>query len=129
MKRYTILLLIIVFSLIGCSDTHKSVEKPSVQINMPKDSTVNGYRTSSATENKDDTKIKADDVELQQNSKESFIAEMPQKIQYCANANSKVFHKPDCSFVTRMKDENKVFSSNRDELIKDGFTPCASCKP
>lgn len=48
---------------------------------------------------------------------------------YVASKNSKVFHKPDCRWAKRIKPENLVGYSSRDEAIKAGKRPCKQCKP
>ncbi len=50
---------------------------------------------------------------------------------YVINKNSKKIHTKDCSFVDRMKEENKqTVQLTRDELnnyLNDGYTTCSSC--
>ena len=49
---------------------------------------------------------------------------------YILNTNSKKFHLPSCTFVTRMKEENRAQTqSTRDELISQGYEACKTCKP
>ena len=48
---------------------------------------------------------------------------------YIGNVNSKVFHKPDCALVKKMKSENKRAFSTRAEAFEAGFRPCSSCRP
>lgn len=49
---------------------------------------------------------------------------------YIINEKSKKFHRPDCSGVKTMKEENKrEYTGTRDELIRDGYDPCGTCKP
>ncbi|WP_343208461.1 ComEC/Rec2 family competence protein [Anaerolentibacter hominis] len=49
---------------------------------------------------------------------------------YILNANTKKFHSPSCSSVKDMNRENrKEFRGTREELIKDGYSPCGRCKP
>jgi len=48
---------------------------------------------------------------------------------YVASKNSKVFHKPECRWAKRIKPENLVGYSSRDEAIKAGKRPCKQCKP
>ncbi|MFH1882537.1 MAG: TIM barrel protein [Planctomycetota bacterium] len=48
---------------------------------------------------------------------------------YVASKNSKVFHKPGCRWATRIKPENLVGYSSKDEVIKAGKRPCKQCKP
>jgi hypothetical protein len=49
--------------------------------------------------------------------------------RYVASKNSKVFHKPGCRWTTRIKPENLVGYSSKDEVIKAGKRPCKQCKP
>lgn len=50
--------------------------------------------------------------------------------EYILNTNTKKFHYPDCDSVRAMKEKNKqVTYSSREELIEDGYQPCAVCNP
>lgn len=50
--------------------------------------------------------------------------------KYVANTNSHVFHYASCSSVNKMKESNKwYFNGSRDELIRQGYTPCQKCNP
>ena len=53
------------------------------------------------------------------------------KITYVINTNSKKMHYKTCSFVSRMKEENKsVVQLNKDELntyLNSGYSFCSSC--
>ncbi len=48
---------------------------------------------------------------------------------YIGNCNSKIFHRPSCASVKKMKESNKIGLSSRAEAISDGYTPCKNCKP
>ena len=49
---------------------------------------------------------------------------------YIANKNTKKFHYPSCSSVSKMKEKNKwYFNGSRDELIGQGYKPCKNCNP
>ncbi|HUU18244.1 MAG TPA: Ada metal-binding domain-containing protein [Sedimentisphaerales bacterium] len=48
---------------------------------------------------------------------------------YVASKNSKVFHKPECRWVKRIKPENLVGYSSKNEAINVGKRPCKQCKP
>ena len=49
---------------------------------------------------------------------------------YILNTNSKKFHHPDCSSVSKISENNKqVFEGTREALIDDGYSPCGICKP
>ena len=47
---------------------------------------------------------------------------------YILNMNSMKFHKPSCSSVSDMSEENKeTFNGSREELIQEGYEPCGRC--
>ncbi len=49
---------------------------------------------------------------------------------YILNVNSKKFHRPECSSVDDMKEENKQgFTGTREKAIELGYEPCGRCKP
>lgn len=49
---------------------------------------------------------------------------------YILNKNTHKFHKKDCGSVQGMKPQNKKeYKGTREELIKQGYEPCGSCKP
>lgn len=65
---------------------------------------------------------------------ESVATEPPETggavISYILNINSYVFHCPDCVSVSKMSDKNKQeYTGTREELIEQGFKPCANCDP
>ncbi|MBR6681375.1 MAG: hypothetical protein IKL40_00125, partial [Clostridia bacterium] len=56
--------------------------------------------------------------------------EMPTVMDYVLNTSSKKFHKPSCSSVSTIKENNKkAYNGTREQLILDGYSPCGSCKP
>lgn len=49
---------------------------------------------------------------------------------YVLNTNSKKFHLPDCSSVSRMSAKNREnYNGSRNALIQQGYEPCESCNP
>ena len=49
---------------------------------------------------------------------------------YVLNTNTKKFHKPSCSSVSKMKAENKSeYWGSRDDVIGMGYSPCQKCNP
>ena len=49
---------------------------------------------------------------------------------YILNTNTKKFHRPDCSSVSKMKEKNKqAYSGSRQDLINQGYEPCQVCHP
>ncbi len=63
--------------------------------------------------------------------KQPNLTEKTQPVQYkfVASKNSKVFHKPDCTWVSRIKPENLKTYNTRDGAVKAGKRPCKQCKP
>jgi hypothetical protein len=51
------------------------------------------------------------------------------KYSYVASKNSKVFHKPGCTWVKRIAPENLVYYKTREDAINDGKRPCKTCEP
>lgn len=63
---------------------------------------------------------------LDKTGKQDTFAEQ----KYILNTNTDKFHKPDCSSAADIKKENKAeFYGSREELIKQGYSPCGNCKP
>jgi len=53
----------------------------------------------------------------------------PAKYNYVASKNSKVFHRPQCSFAGRIAPKNLVGYNTRQEAIRAGKRPCKRCRP
>ncbi len=50
--------------------------------------------------------------------------------EYVLNNSTKKFHRPDCSSVETISEKNKeVTEKSREELILEGYSPCARCEP
>lgn len=49
---------------------------------------------------------------------------------YVINKNTRKFHRPECQSVKDMKSKNKKeFVGRREELVQQGYEPCARCTP
>lgn len=48
---------------------------------------------------------------------------------YVGNSNTGKFHFSSCSSVSKMSDRNKVFFSNRNAAVNQGYVPCKICNP
>lgn len=69
-----------------------------------------------------------DNVSEEEVEEESAAVEP--ETSYVINKNSGVFHRPDCGSVDKMKESNKIYSEDsRDELVKEGYSPCGNCNP
>ncbi len=134
MRKLLILFLCIasVFLLCSCGKSETSETREAVVINLPKDDSVNGYRTGKA-DFSDDTVISADLVGVDNSSNKNNTTDKTQesnsKGSYCANKNSGVFHKIDCGSVSNMKEENKSYFNDRQQAVQGGYKPCGRCKP
>lgn len=51
------------------------------------------------------------------------------KAFYVGNANSKIFHTPDCTAGRKIKAKNAVRFKSREDAVSKGFKPCGVCKP
>lgn len=50
--------------------------------------------------------------------------------EFVLNTSSKKFHKPSCSSISKIKQENKeVYKGSRDALISQGYDSCKKCNP
>lgn len=48
---------------------------------------------------------------------------------YIGNSETGKFHAPGCGDVDKMRNDNKVVFSSRDEAISRGYEPCGHCNP
>ena len=56
--------------------------------------------------------------------------QLQKETSYILNTNTKKFHLPTCSSVSRISDKNrKEFTGSRDTLIGEGYSPCKICHP
>ncbi|NOZ20087.1 MAG: hypothetical protein GXP25_03255 [Planctomycetes bacterium] len=47
--------------------------------------------------------------------------------KFIGNKTSKIYHKPDCAAVKKMKEENKVAFASVEEAKKANYRPCKRC--
>jgi len=117
MRKTITLFLIISLSLCfcGCENKRKTnnannSQNTVVEIKEPTDETVNGYRVTEKSANDSSNSTAFSGV-------------------YCANTNSKKFHKSTCGSASAIKEENLYVSNDRNELISKGYSPCSRCNP
>lgn len=49
---------------------------------------------------------------------------------YVLNAHTRKIHRPDCSSVEKMDEDNKAYyKGSKEDLINNGYTACGNCKP
>ena len=130
MRRMFLVLIsfLMIFNFCSCGKVkyqNTPEEHEKVIINLPKDDSVNGFRTEEESGNNSLDYIEGGSIGIGSPSP----PKPETSIQYCANIKSKTFHLSGCSSVKNMKDENKLFISDRNALISDGYKPCSRCKP
>ena len=63
-------------------------------------------------------------------SSEEGSVTSPELHEYALNTKSMKFHRPTCSSVDDIADNNKQEATDtRDELISEGYSPCKQCNP
>jgi hypothetical protein len=62
------------------------------------------------------------------NSLTSSIYNVPVSGQYVASKNGKVFHLPWCPGAKKIKEENKIWFSSKEEALARGLTPAGNCQ-
>jgi competence protein ComEC len=48
---------------------------------------------------------------------------------YVGSTTSNKYHRPDCRYAEKIKDENKIFFSDAEEAEEAGYSPCKVCNP
>ena len=55
--------------------------------------------------------------------------EEPGQVKFVGSIKSDVFHYLNCSYVKKIKEENKIYFSSYDEAVSKGYKPCKIFKP
>lgn len=50
-------------------------------------------------------------------------------VVFLASSQTNKFHKPDCEWAGKIKDNNKIVYHSREAAINDGKLPCGECNP
>jgi hypothetical protein len=48
---------------------------------------------------------------------------------YVGSKNSNVYHYPSCSEVAKIKPENRIYFTDAQDAVNQGYHPCSVCKP
>lgn len=56
------------------------------------------------------------------------VAPLPARGAYVGSKNGKVYHLPWCGGATRIREENKVWFTTKEEATAKGYSPAANCK-
>ena len=128
MKRVIgIISVLLLLCCTACGGTAYDNSHADVTVNMPEDDLVNGYRTgsrSSKNSGMPDT-VEAGAVTPGQSGGETDS----KTAVFVGNKNSHVFHKPSCASAAKIKEENRISFSSRDDAVNKGYTPCGRCEP
>ncbi len=132
-KIGSIIILILILGVIGISgctssdNTSTSLNDSNSSHSTPKSSeTVN--TNSSVDTNTTDTSNRYSSNYYDSGRDSSSITSSDSGA-YVANANTGVFHYASCSYVSRMKDSNKVYFSSSTAAENAGYVPCKVCDP
>ncbi|MBQ3566649.1 MAG: MBL fold metallo-hydrolase [Oscillospiraceae bacterium] len=98
------------------------------------DRNINVYRTDLQgtvifTSNGNDVSINTNPVEHISDTSQITENLKENSVTYVLNTNTMKIHYADCSSVDQMKEVNKEFTSDYEQAIADGYTPCGICKP
>lgn len=145
MKKLIAIIFCILTVLSGCTNrTYSHNETDDTQIVVLPDestaATVNGYKiTNNESEqtkenNKNSSPDETKETEIKKETEENSESEKPaetnkNQTEYIANSSTKKFHKSTCTYAKKIKDENKLESNDRSELISEGYEPCKKCNP
>ena len=100
----------------------------NVQLGIVIDYASGDSKIDSPDDGVDTFESEKDDIEFNNEESENEINNG--EISYVINTNSKKFHLPSCDSVNEMKEKNKkITTESREELIKQGYSPCQRCKP
>ena len=117
MKRIILVLLciLLIFSFCGCGGNTEQAdtEKDTPTIILPDETTkqtLGGYKENDKKEKLADTK---------ENETKQFYA----------NKSSKKFHLSSCGHAQNIKNLNLYITTDRTELITEGYNPCLKCNP
>ncbi len=136
-----ILTVLLTFTVTGCGEIGTTGTKEPVKINMPTDDTVNGYKTKAESSKVDYGTVNADKVTVESkksavsdnisstNADQTSKGENNTKVQYIGSLNGKIFHKTTCGSAKNIKEEYRFITSNRDDFLNLGYSPCQKCEP
>lgn len=109
---------IVVFCLLICLCGCGANFETTVTVNEPTDNSVNGYRLG-----------QQELITGEQSEVIESTVNITGESVYYANKNSKKFHISSCGTAKRINEENLYITSDRNELINSGYSPCKSCNP
>lgn len=114
--------------IVSSEITSESTQKETVTEKTSQTTSKTTSQTTSKTTSK--TTTNATTTKSTVTEEVTTKAEEKEEIAYILNINSMKFHATSCRHVESIKEENKKeFTGNREDLIKDGYTPCGTCKP
>ena len=114
MRKVLTVLFSITLILLSACNTADTNSHPDIEVKLPDGTVANGQ--SSLPDSIDGDKVN--------------IAEPDVVVDYYVGSNTtKKFHLKDCQWAQKLKEENKVYLSDYNEFIKQGYTPCKYCNP
>lgn len=126
-----IIALFLVFALSGCgqkSSPTVSTKSQKVTVDDPTYKSLDEYKKADADKTSAAAKAPTAEPENETENKQTQTDD-GNSTGYCANTNTKKFHRMECSSVKKMNPENMYKTDSREELINAGYTPCSICDP
>jgi len=69
------------------------------------------------------------EIEAAKTGEASAVAVMSHAEPLCAQRGSRLFHKSDCSWVARIRDDDRLYFKSVQDARDQGFTNCPVCEP
>lgn len=129
MRKFLLIFIsvLILLPLSSCGYNESADTHSEVEINLPSDNTLNGYRTESS-EAETATGEMPDKISVDQ-TKPGSGGTTASSGSYVGNKKTHVFHKSTCSSIKKTKDENKAYFKERTDAVNQGYSPCKRCNP
>ena len=64
-----------------------------------------------------------------QSSTSSTVPAAAVQYKYVGSVDSDKYHKPSCQWAAKIKPENEIWFTSKEEAAKAGYQPCKTCKP
>ncbi|MBE6733019.1 MAG: hypothetical protein E7561_03380 [Ruminococcaceae bacterium] len=116
MKKFLLLLVLtgVIICLCSCKEnnTEKQNTASDFKIIMPKDDSVNGYKTGNPLTEQSDNYYKPSSSD-----------------GYFINTSTKKFHLYECTYAKRGSANGSDTNKSRDQLLNEGYSPCKKCNP
>lgn len=130
------LLLVLGFILVLCAGffsgyfySQSQIEKRKIIVEKPDQSCKNLFNLADSVNNNPISNLNVSpspQTGVEQNAPKEMNLQKKTGM-FVASKNSTIYHKPDCKYVKRIKEENKVWFKSAEEAEKAGYKPDKNC--